>query len=147
VEDVKPLRSLATAVAVFALAAPAAHAASPPGAARFLLAEVQQKMTGDWASAWSGLNPAHQQLVSRDTYVRCERAIPFPATLKWIHVVRVRTSATVAKVTVRVALLQLGSRDPFVFTRTFHLEPSQGRWTWLLSKREYRAYAHHRCPS
>jgi hypothetical protein len=140
-------RSLAAVAAVFAFAVPSAHAAPPSGAARFLLNEVQQKMSGNWAGAWETLNPAHQELVSRERYVRCESAIRFPATLKSIRVVRARATPTKAAVTVHVALLQVGSRDPFVITRTFHLVPAQGRWTWLLSAREYRAYAHNRCPS
>lgn len=124
-------------------------------AGRFLLAEVEQKASGDWATAWQSLYPLHQRIAPRDTFIRCETATPFPAPLESIHVVHVRaTPVHVAgvlhpvpgvEVTVAVELRWYGPRDPITFTHAFHLVPVQGRWKWLLSPDRYRLYLRDAC--
>ena len=133
-----------------------ARPALPPrSAGRFLLAEVEQKVSGDWAKAWQSLYPLHQRIAPRDSFIRCESATEFPAPLESIHVTHVRAVPVdvagvllpVPGVAVRVAveLRWYGPRDPITFTHTFHLVPVQGRWTWILSRDRYRLYRHDAC--
>ena len=128
---------------------------SSASAGRFLLNEVAQKLSGDWDAAWRTLYPAHQRIAPRDTFVRCERATPFPAPLDSIRVVNVRPAevripgvrhlvAGVA-VTVAIELQWYGPRDPISFRHDFHLDPVNGRWSWLLSPSRYHLYQRHAC--
>lgn len=124
-------------------------------AGQFFLTVLRQKISGDWATAWQSLYPLHRRIAPRDTFVRCETATPFPAPLESIHVVRVRAAPfrvagvhnpmPSAAVTVAVKLRWYGPRDPITFTRTFHLVPDHGRWTWLLSPDRYRLYKQDAC--
>ena len=133
-----------------------AHPApSPRSAGRFLLTEVEQKVSGDWARAWQSLYPVHQRIAPRDAFIRCETATGFPAPLESIHVTHVQaTPVDVAglilpvpgvAVTVAAELRWYGPRDPITFTHTFHLVPVQGHWTWILSRDRYRLYRQDAC--
>ena len=109
----------------------------------FLVTEIRTKLDGRWAAAWRDLYPPHRLVASRLAYVTCERSTPFPAKLQSVRVLSVlRGRVAVAGLTqpvpgvavrVRIALGWYGSRDPVVFSHTFHLVPVHGRWTWLLS--------------
>lgn len=124
-------------------------------AGRFLLIEIRQKVTGDWARAWESLYPPHQRIAPRDTFIRCETATPFPVPLESIHVVQVRAASVRAPgarravpgvaVTLAVELRWYGPRDPITFRHTFHLVPVQGHWRWLLSRDRYRLYTRGAC--
>lgn len=99
-------------------------------AGRFLLAEVELKVAGEWGRAWQSLYPQHQRIAPRDVFIRCEMATPFPLPLESIHVVRVRAARVHvpgvvhavpgAAVTVAVELRWYGPRDPITFRHTFH---------------------------
>lgn len=124
-------------------------------AGRFLLAEIEHKVAGEWGEAWQSLYPAHQRVAPRDAFIRCEMATPFPLPLESIHVVRVRAARVDvpgvvhavpgAAVTVAVELRWYGPRDPITFRHTFHLVPVWGRWTWLLSRDRYNLYDRGAC--
>ena len=121
----------------------------------FLVTEIRTKLDGRWAAAWRDLYPPHRLVASRLAYVTCERSTPFPAKLQSVRVLSVlRGRVAVAGLTqpvpgvavrVRIALGWYGSRDPVVFSHTFHLVPVHGRWTWLLSKQRYRLYRSDAC--
>jgi len=121
----------------------------------FLLDEIHAKVRGRWGTVWHSLYPAHRRLVRRDTYVRCERASPFPADLASARVLSIRRTSVrvpgLARAVPGIALrtrLELGwygGRDPIVVRHTFHLVPVGGRWTWLLSPDRYDLYLHDRC--
>ena len=136
-------------------ARPAAQRLSDSSARRFLLTTIDEKVRGDWARAWTSLYPPHQQVATRDAYIRCESHTPFPAPLERLRIATVhpadvrvpglrRTVPGVA-LTVVVSLRWYGPRDPIVFRHTFHLIPVHGRWTWLLSTSRYRLYARGAC--
>lgn len=149
----------AIAAAACALAGADAGRADPPlsnaSAARFFLAEVADKVHGDWEQAWESLYPAHQRVAPRAVFVPCEQALPFAAPLESLRIVRVRAAAVRVPgaarpipgvaVTAAVELRWFGPRDPIVFRHAFHLVPVDGRWTWLLSPARYRLYAHGGC--
>jgi hypothetical protein len=154
--------SLLIAVAIAGLAPDKAATGTRPqlshaSAARFLLSTIEEKVDGDWNSAWQSLYPLHQRIAPREAFVRCETQTPFPAPLESLHVVGVRAAAvrvpglrhTVegVAITVTVALRWYGPRDPIVFRHTFHLVPVRGGWTWLLSPSRYRLYERGGCAS
>lgn len=136
-------------------ARPAAQPLSDSSARRFFLTTIDEKVRGDWASAWTSLYPLHQRVATRDAYIRCETRTPFSAPLERLRIVDVRSAdvrvpglrRTVPGIalTVTVALRWYGPRDPVVFRHTFHLVPVHGRWAWLLSPSRYRLYAHGEC--
>lgn len=136
-------------------AGPADTPLSHESAARFFLAEVADKVQGDWEQAWASLYPPHQRVAPRAVFVRCEQVLPFAAPLESLHVVGVRAAAVRVEGSARpvpgvavVAAVELrwfGPRDPIVFRHTFHLVPVDGRWTWLLSPARYRFYARGGC--
>jgi hypothetical protein len=126
-------------------------------AGEFLRREVREKTEGRWAAAWGTLYPAHRRLALRQDFVACERATPFPAELKSLQILRVTREPVVVPglaqpvagvgVLVKVELAWYGNRDPITFRHVFHLVPSQGHWTWLLSDERYRVYAGAGCAS
>lgn len=139
-------------------ALPPTHRSSspPPRTAReFFLAELRDKLNGNWGATWRTLYPAHRLIASQPEFVSCERARPFPAHLRSLHVVRVRTALVRVPGRIRlipgvaldthVELNWYGPRDPITFNYTFHLVPVNGHWTWLLSPSRYRLYARNAC--
>ena len=152
------LAALALAHNSLGASSPVARPAlSPASAGRFLVAEVEKKVRGDWEEAWKTLYPAHQRVASRDEFVRCERATPFPpAEFESMRVLRVESASVhvpgrrrVVKgvaVTVLVTLRWYGPRDPILFRHVFHVVPAARGWSWLLSAQRYRLYEHHACP-
>src|SRR5438128_913975 len=144
--------AFAVAAAPSASASHATASALPPldSAGTFLLSEVSAKVGGDWSRAWQSLYPGHQRVAPFSTFVRCERATPFPAPLKSIRVLRARPDLVRvpglarplagAAVTVGVSLRWYGTRDPIAWTHTFHLVAVNGRWAWLLSPSRYELY-------
>jgi hypothetical protein len=121
----------------------------------FVISEVQAKLDGRWAHAWSTLYPAHQRIAARPVYVRCESSTPFFAPTTVFGIVRaeralVRVPGLAhrvpgAAVTLHVALGWYGPRDPIVITPTLHLVALHGGWRWLLSDEMYRVYRRGAC--
>jgi hypothetical protein len=121
-----------------------------PTASDFLVLELRRKAEGRWGEVWQQLYPTHRQVVTRESYVRCERATPVPTTVESLRVVSVRRAPvrvaglahTVPGVALRTEekLTWFGPRDPILLMHTFHLVPVRGRWTWLLSPQRYRLY-------
>jgi hypothetical protein len=121
----------------------------------FFFEELREKVDGEWSAAWQTLYPAHRRVVTRQEFVACERARPFPAALRSLRILRVRKALVrvpgrarlVAGVAldVHVELAWYGPRDPIVFTYTFHVVPVHGHWAWLLSRSRFRLYARDGC--
>lgn len=145
--------ALVLAVGGLATAAPPASEAATPSllsARIFVISEVQAKLDGRWARAWSTLYPGHQLIAARPVYVRCERATPFFSRTMVFGVLRARRALVRvpglahrvpgAAVTLHVALGWYGPRDPIVITPTLHLVAVDGGWRWLLSDQMYRVY-------
>lgn len=130
--------------------------AVPPLAAagRVLLHEIDAKAAGDWAGSWRTLYPLHRRTAPLAVFVRCERKTPLdlPRSLRvvrirraQVHVPGLRDPVRGAAVTLGVELSWYGPRDPIAFRHTFHLVPSRGRWTWLLSSGRYSLYRSSGC--
>jgi len=138
--------------------APGASRAAVPSLASariFVISEVQAKLDGRWARAWSTLYAAHQRIAVKPVFVRCEQSTPFYAPTMVFGVLRARRAfvrvpgltsrVPGAAVTLRVALGWYGPRDPIVLTPTLHLVATNGGWRWLLSDAMYRVYRRGGC--
>src|SRR5690242_21153391 len=88
---IRPTLAVIAAV-VAATAVGDAHAAVPSltSARIFVVSEVQAKLDGHWAHAWSTLYAPHQRIAVKPVYIRCERSTPFFARTTVFGVVRAR---------------------------------------------------------
>jgi hypothetical protein len=117
-----------------------------PGA--FISELVHDVAAGRYAQAWTTLYPPHQQVATRQEYLRCEPMTPFPGKVENVRVLevfdepvdvagqadQVDSTAIIVRLTVRAE----NERDRF--DSTFHAVAVDGKWTWFLPEQRYEAY-------
>lgn len=148
---------LAAAVGAAAIVAGAVAAAvvwaTPPQPARasavpFISHVVRATAANRYRETWTTLDPAQQQLVPRDVYVRCESRSPIPGRLRSLRVLgsgpatlQVPADGTLAGWAVRLRLvIAAPAFPPAVVVHTFHAVRVGGNWHWYLSQQRLALY-------
>ena len=124
-----------------------------PGA--FAITLVERLDRGEAALAWDALHPSHQDAVTRDRYVACERQDPIEGEVTRIRVAEVREEpwpvpgqaeeADSTAVTLRLTLAAPDS-EPETFDLTVHLFAVDGGWRWVIGPEDFERYAGGACP-
>jgi hypothetical protein len=152
---VRSMSRVAVLLAVLALAACGGDDGPEEDPGAFATTLVERLDRGESGLAWDGLHPSHQEAVSRDRYITCERRDPIDGEVTDIRVEDVREEPwsvpgqdgedDSTAVTLR---LTLAAQDaaPDSFDLTVHLFPVDGHWTWVIGPEDYERYAGGECP-
>ena len=151
------MRLLAVLAAVAAVVAGGCGGAREPSQqpVEFLESLFGHLYRGEHGRAWESLLGSHQDVVTRQRYVACERNAPaFPGRFEGVEVLRTSDedwqvagdaeARESTAVTYRITV-SLGG-EPERFTGTGHLVAEDGAWRWVLNTRDFKAYRAGRCP-
>jgi hypothetical protein len=106
---------------------------------------------GEFGKAWELLHPAHQQIVSKEAFVRCGEMLPEPPTpLQNIKILSTRDEQfeipEVGTATVKRIELELRFSEADVRTPTDHIVKVDDSWRWVLTQEALDAYRSGGCP-
>jgi hypothetical protein len=145
------VRALAAVLAAVALMAGCAGSDAKPDQdpGEFISQLVHHVAAGRYAQAWTTMYPPHQQVATKQEYLRCEPMTPFPGTVENVRILEVfdepvevageaedvDSTAIIVRLTVRA-----GKDERDRFDSTFHAVAVDGNWTWFLPESRYAAY-------
>lgn len=108
---------------------------------------VETLMRGQWGRAWDSLHPAHQEVVSRDTYISCRQGDNVGSFDVAVDDVFDETLniAGVGEVDTTAVTLELSNDDAETFL-TMHAAQVDDEWAWFLSADDFASYEAGECP-
>ena len=115
-------------------------------ASDFIHQVTVQFSRGQAGPLWDSLHPADQAVVGRVRYAACQSNVGFD--LKRFKVLQTYpdTVNVAGKETPSTAVSVQVTSDDGVTTATMHSVLVNGKWRWILSPADYRAYKLGRCP-
>lgn len=149
-----PTRRLVAAAAVLTLLAVSSTACGGGGSARgtqsaadFIHQVTVQFSRGQAGLLWDSLHPADQAVVGRARYTACQSNVGFELRRFKVLQTYADTVDVAGKSTPSTAVSVQVTSDDGITTATMHSVSVDGRWRWILSPADYRAYSQGRCPS
>jgi hypothetical protein len=144
-------RRISTVVAAAVLAASAGCGAGSnrrsQSAADFIHQVTVQFSRGQAGPLWDSLHPADQAVVGRARYEACQSNIGFDLKRFKVLQTYADTVNVGGKETPSTAVSVQVTSDDGVTTATMHSVSVNGKWRWILTPVDYRAYRQGRCPS
>lgn len=137
------------ATLVTALAAGCGSGSGPRAqtASEFIHQVTIQFARGQTGPLWDTLHPADQAVVSRARYMACESNEGFGLTKIRILQTYSDRVQVAGKATASTAVSLRVTADDGTTTATMHTVKVGSGWRWILSPKEYAAYAKGTCPS
>lgn len=102
---------------------------------------------GQWGRQWEDLHPAHQAVVSRDSFIACASEVQIDLdSVEVLEVYDEPVSVEGASLPSKAVTVRLEA-GPSSDEQTFHLLDVEGEWRWVMSDDALTAYRAGECPA
>jgi hypothetical protein len=126
-------------------------------ASEFLVEHVERSLKGQFARVWENLHPAHQDVVSKSQFNRCQSeqfeeevgALPTDTKVEAVEEYdeSVEPPGGLGTLDTKAVTLRISSESAEeAATDTSHAVMVDGNWKWFLDHADFEAYSNGDCP-